>query len=143
MSVLQARGSLATGAVLKVLIVDDDIRLVEGLTAFLETAGYDVERAWNIGDALMVIKFAHPDVVLLGGRTDGLDSAEVLHRIRSVDPRIPAIVLTSDDEPAGRERRGLGVYGFRVKPRELYRLDQVVAEALLTSRHRGGPVMES
>lgn len=41
MSLLQARESLATGAVLKVLIVDDDVKLVEGLATFLERAGYE------------------------------------------------------------------------------------------------------
>ncbi len=146
MSLLQARERLATGAVLKVLIVDDDVKLVEGLATFLERAGYEVERVWNLGDALMVIKHERPDVVLLGGRTDGLDAMEILHRIRAIDRSIPAIVVTTGDEPApGRDPRERGVYGFRVGPREMYRLDrldQMVAEALISSRRRGGWAME-
>ncbi len=87
----------ATGA--KVLIVDDEAEFVEFVGKFLVTSGYDVDRALHGADALMAIALARPDVVLLDVRMSGIHGVDVLKRIRSMDPTIPVIIVTADDDP--------------------------------------------
>jgi len=128
----------ATGA--KVLIVDDDLEFVEFVGKFLVTSGYDVDRALHGADALMAIALARPDVVLLDVRMSGIHGVDVLKRIRSMDPTIPVIIVTADDDPVLlSETRQIGAYGHLVKPFDVDDLARMVAEAVAGTDRREPP----
>jgi len=131
----------ATGA--KVLIVDDDLEFIEFVGKLLVTSGYDVDRALHSADALMAIALARPDVVLLDVRMSGIHGVDVLKRIRSMDPTIPVILVTADDDPVLiSETRQIGAYGYLVKPFDVDDLARMVGEAVAGTDHREPPDLE-
>ena len=89
-----------------VLLAEDDPDLRHLVSAKLHGSGFDVIETAD-RDALVTIRREHPDVVLLDLRRPGLETLEVLRRLRA-DPdtaALPVIVLTarprSLDEAAG------------------------------------------
>jgi len=129
-----------TAAGAKVLIVDDDPEFVEFVGKLLVTSGYDVDRALHGADALMAIALARPDVVLLDVRMSGIHGVDVLKRIRSMDPTIPVIMVTADDDPVLlNETRQMGAYGYLVKPFDVDDLTRMVGAAVAGTDHREPP----
>ena len=81
----------------KILIVDDDVELVQSLTALLEGSGYETLSA-NDGDAgFQKAKTLKPDLVLLDVmmRTDS-EGFEVARRMKEDEAtrKIPVIILS-------------------------------------------------
>jgi CheY-like chemotaxis protein len=81
----------------RVLVVDDDLDLVEACRLVLEDAGYTVE---TITDATRTAELArrwHPDVLLLDWVLEGVTGGEVLRQLRH-DPslrRLPVVVMSA------------------------------------------------
>ena len=68
---------------IEVLLVDDDARLPEMLTAFLEPQGVAITRAANGAAALALLDRQTFDAVLLDVTMPGMDGLEVLRRLRA------------------------------------------------------------
>ncbi|MEU8664734.1 response regulator transcription factor [Actinoplanes philippinensis] len=87
---------------LRVLVVDDQALVREGLTALLEiTEGIDVLGAAADGEqALALVADHRPDVVLMDLRMPVLDGISATARIRRDFPEVAVVVLTTyaDDE---------------------------------------------
>jgi len=117
----------------KILLVEDDEKIVKALTVRLKSQGYEVVAAF---DAVMATSKAmehHPDVILLdismpGG--NGFTVAERLHD-SSLTADIPIIFLTASKEPGLRERaKELGAMAFLEKPFEAQELVSFIRQAL-------------
>jgi len=85
----------------KVLLIDDEERLLEVMKTNLEIEGYDVITAisGSIGLASAVVD--QPDIIILDIMMPDIDGWEIARRLRS-DPGtkyIPIIMLTALDEP--------------------------------------------
>ena len=85
--------------VIRILIVDDHPVVREGIGAMLarEPDLQVVGEARDGIDAIDKARQLHPDVVLMDLQMPRLDGAEAIRRIRSVDPAINFIVLTTFD----------------------------------------------
>ena len=107
----------ASGAAIKVLIVDDqeDARWV--LTNVMRQAGFTALPAANGEDALTSITRHAPDVVLLDIGLPDMDGFEVLTRIKLLDKAIPVIMVTGNGKPydAARAVRA-GAWDYITKP---------------------------
>ena len=107
----------ASGAAIKVLIVDDqeDARWV--LTNVMRQAGFTALPAANGEDALASITRHAPDVVLLDIGLPDMDGFEVLTRIKLLDKAIPVIMVTGNGKPydAARAVRA-GAWDYITKP---------------------------
>ncbi|HEC22433.1 MAG TPA: hybrid sensor histidine kinase/response regulator [Chloroflexi bacterium] len=80
----------------KVLVVDDDERIVEIFSLLLGREGYQVLPATDGYTALEIIRQEHPDIAVLDVRLPGLDGIELCQRIKS-DPEtrfLPVILMT-------------------------------------------------
>ncbi|GJE17496.1 response regulator [Methylobacterium marchantiae] len=80
----------------RVLIVEDEVMLLEVITAHLEEAGYDVDQALNAEVALDILKSGRKVDVLftdirLPGAMDGWQLAEAAREIRR---KLPVIYAT-------------------------------------------------
>jgi two-component system response regulator DevR len=87
---------------IKVFLLDDHEVVRRGLVALLESSG-DIEAIGESGSALEAtrrIPALRPDVAVLDGRLPDGSGIDVCRDIRSVDPSIKALILTSyqDDE---------------------------------------------
>ena len=82
---------------IKVLIVDDEPKLREGLRTFIdwEAEGYQVvDTAINGSDALDKYKLYHPDLVLADIRMPGMDGLQLIQQLRMQDPLLHILILS-------------------------------------------------
>lgn len=100
----------------KVLVVDDEERMVRFIRLNLEHDGFQVVDAFNGKQALEKLRDETPDLVLLDVMMPDLDGFEVLKMIREVS-NVPVIMLTArgdeDDRVRGLE---LGADDYITKP---------------------------
>ncbi|MDQ3159538.1 MAG: response regulator, partial [Pseudomonadota bacterium] len=81
----------------RVLVVDDDPKAVELISAYLSTPAYDVVRAYGGSDAITLARQLHPDLILLDLMMPDVSGFEVVEAL-SQHPetaRIPILVLTA------------------------------------------------
>jgi len=81
----------------KILIIDDDARLVKNIETYLKRFGYRTDGALNGIDALQRVKTFQPDLIILDLMMPKLDGLEVCRKIRK-DKDIPIIMLTARKE---------------------------------------------
>lgn len=81
----------------RVLVVDDEIRMIGFIRMNLELEGYQVIEAHNGLEALEAIRTKLPDIVLLDVMMPDLDGFETLRMLREFST-IPVIMLTAKGE---------------------------------------------
>lgn len=85
----------------KILIVEDERKLVRVLRGYLEQAGFDVVDAFDGKQALAVFRREKPNLVILDLNLPELDGLDVARVIRK-DSNVPIIMLTARIEEADR-----------------------------------------
>ncbi|GAC1521046.1 MAG: response regulator transcription factor [Marmoricola sp.] len=107
-----------TDAPIRVVLVDDHEVVRQGLRALLETAP-DMTVIGDFGtaaEATARIPALHPSVAVLDGRLPDGSGIEVCREIRSVDPSIGVLILTSyDDDDALFAAIMAGAAGYVLK----------------------------
>jgi two-component system alkaline phosphatase synthesis response regulator PhoP len=78
----------------RVLIVDDERKLVSGLAAYFRQAGFETLAAFDGREALEVARRDRPDLILLDLMLPEIDGMEVCRRVRR-DSAVPIIMLTA------------------------------------------------
>ena len=100
----------------KILVVDDEKRMVRFIQLNLEQDGFQVLTAYNGSEALEQVRTQLPDLILLDIMMPDINGFEVLKRIREVNT-VPVIMLTAkgeeDDRIQGLE---LGADDYITKP---------------------------
>jgi len=113
----------------RLLMVEDELVIVDGITALLETEGIEVEAGRLGSDAVAAVARFHPDVVLLDFGLPDMDGAEVYLRIRSAAPSLPIIFATGHgDRHVIQEGLGDARTRFLQKPFEMAALLTALAE---------------
>lgn len=121
----------------KILVVDDELKMVKLVRTYLQAAGFAVLVAYDGQEALTVFRHERPDLVVLDlmlPEIDGLDVARTIRRASDV----PIIMLTARAEEADRLiGLELGADDYVVKPfspRELVARVRAVLRRASTSR---------
>ncbi len=78
----------------RVLIVDDDVKIVELVKLYLNRDGYTVLTAYDGNEALRQAREAHPDLIVLDIMLPGIDGLEIC-RILRAESAVPIILLTA------------------------------------------------
>src|SRR5688572_22830832 len=90
----------------RILVVDDEPRMIGFIRMNLELEGYEAIEAHNGLEALEAIRTQPPDLVVLGVMMPQLDGFEALRMLREFS-RIPVIMLAAkveeDDKVYGLE----------------------------------------
>lgn len=101
----------------KILLVDDDPTLVEGLSYSLKREGYEVAVAADGLRALECVREEQPDLVILDIMLPQLDGFEVCRILRAAGAKVPILMLTAKteevDKVVGLE---LGADDYLTKP---------------------------
>ncbi len=101
----------------RILVVEDEAHLAEGLKLNLSLKGYDVMIASDGISGLQNWKEWGPDLIVLDIMLPGLDGLSVLRNIRLEDERIPILILSArgdtDDKVKGFS---YGVDDYLAKP---------------------------
>lgn len=85
----------------KILIVDDEPHLRNGLRRILNEEGYEAMTAADGETALKLAEEKKPDIVLLDIIMPGMDGREVCQRLREVAAEAQIVYLTAKAEPNG------------------------------------------
>ena len=100
----------------RILVVDDERRMVGFIRLNLEQDGFEVIEAFNGTEALDRLRDSLPDLILLDVMMPDIDGFEVLRMIREIS-QVPVIMLTAkgeeDDKVKGLE---LGADDYVTKP---------------------------
>lgn len=122
---------------MRILVVEDEPRLVRNLAKALREAGYAVDTAENGDDGLFKAETYDYDAVVLDVMLPQLDGWEVLDRLRK-QKRTPVLMLTARDGPKDRVR-GLdgGADDYLIKP---FDLDELLARLRALIRRSAGQV---
>jgi len=78
----------------KLLIIEDEQSIVDGLSILLEDDGIEVEGIGSGFEAVEAVSRFHPDVILLDYGLPGMDGSEVYALIRTIDSSVPIIFAT-------------------------------------------------
>jgi len=89
------------GVARKVLVVDDNAKIVEVLKAYLEAEGYEVFTAADGPTALATAADARPDIALLDVMLPGIDGIELTRRFQK-EWDMPVILVTARVEEIDR-----------------------------------------
>ncbi len=81
----------------KILVVDDEKKIVEIVKAYLEREGYEVSAAYDGKSALEVVKQQNPDLVILDLMLPQVSGWDICRALR-VNSNIPIIMLTARDD---------------------------------------------
>ena len=100
----------------KILIIDDDARLVKNVETYLTDFDYHIEGALNGMEGLEKVKTFQPDLIILDLMMPKMDGLEVCREIRK-DNQVPIVMLTArgeeSDVVAGLE---VGADDYLTKP---------------------------
>ncbi|MEM7582173.1 MAG: response regulator transcription factor [Acidobacteriota bacterium] len=80
---------------MKILVVEDDPMLRDGLVDLLTGAGHDVQSVADGAEGARLGREETYDLVLLDLMLPRLDGIEVCHRLRTVRPMLPILMLTA------------------------------------------------
>ena len=117
---------------IKLLIVDDDIPIVDFLWAFFKEKKYNVSVAINGKEAISIVEKEAPHIILLDIKMPDMSGLEVLQRVKNINEEIKVIMMTavSDDETIkiAKER---GASDYIIKPFSLdYMEKEVIPKTL-------------
>ncbi|MGG1676919.1 response regulator transcription factor [Neobacillus sp. NRS-1170] len=79
---------------MRILLVDDERRIIEVLEAYLEREGYEIHSADNGIDALKKVKTIKPDLIILDLMLPDISGEEVCRLVRK-DSDVPILMLTA------------------------------------------------
>ena len=78
-----------------ILLVEDEEHLHEALKLNLEMEGYEVDSAFDGGDALKKIQSAHYDLLILDIMLPSLDGFSITERMRLNNNQTPILILSA------------------------------------------------
>ncbi len=134
----------------RVLVADDQPDILEALRLLLKGEGYQLETAASPAGILAALETTEYDVLLMDlnytrDTTSGQEGLDLLTRIQSIDPMLPAVVMTawsSVDVAVEAMRRG--ARDFIEKPWENARLLAIIkTQAELARALRRGQRLEA
>jgi DNA-binding response OmpR family regulator len=125
---------------IKILIVEDEISMRQGLKDNLEFEGYSVEEAGDGKQALEMMAGNEYDLVLLDVMLPEVQGFDVCRQVRASGNRVPIIMLTAKgeeiDKVLGLE---LGADDYITKPFSLRELLARIKAILRRQPHTAGP----
>lgn len=119
----------------KLLLIDDEVDVQYSFRRIFDGSDIELHTASSGEEGLRLIPTVKPDLVLSDIRMAGLNGLETLRRIRQLDPQLPVILMTAyGTTQTAIEAMKLGAYDYLLKPFDVPRLKQLVANALKAAR---------
>jgi DNA-binding NtrC family response regulator len=101
----------------KILVVDDDRRMVKTICDILTINGFSVESALTGDEAVAKVETLELDCVLMDLKMPGLTGVEALKLIKAHKPDLPVVMMSAyATEEQVEEARRLGAYSILTKP---------------------------
>lgn len=120
----------------KILIIDDSQLSRRMLRKILEEASHEVVEAKDGYSALEVFSLENPQLVMLDLTMPGMNGFEVLHKLKTINPRTKVIIATADIQNMTRNiALREGADGFITKPFITQEITELVHNLLRYVHH--------
>ena len=113
----------------KILLIDDDPTILEGVGDRLRSWGLGVREAATAAECYAALREEVPDLVLLDIRLPDGDGLDILSDLRVQHPALP-VLMVSSVRGADQEALRRGAHGFLAKPFKVEDLKKAVFRAL-------------
>jgi DNA-binding response OmpR family regulator len=118
----------------RILIVDDDADLIEGLRWYLEAEGYEIITASDGEAAIEVFRKERPDLVILDVMMPKMDGIQVCETISSESDAMVLMLSARDSEIDKVRALKLGADDYVTKP---FHVSELVARIQALMRRKG------
>jgi two-component system nitrogen regulation response regulator GlnG len=126
---------LGSGKMSKLLLIDDEEDVRYSFQRIFDSPEVELATASSGEEGLKVIPKFKPDLVLMDVRMGGMNGLETLRRIRAADPKLLVILMTAyGTTQTAIEAMKLGAYDYLLKPFDVPKLKEIVANALKAAR---------
>lgn len=127
---------------MRILLVEDDALLADGLARSLQQSGYRIEIASDGMTADRWLENETFDLTILDLGLPDLDGSEVLQRLRARKQRTPVLILSAREALEDRVRLlDLGADDYLVKPVALIELEARVRALIRRGQAQPAPVI--
>src|SRR5216117_2460503 len=119
----------------KLLLIDDEAGVQYSFRRTFDSPEIELTTAASGEEGLRLFSKLKPDLVIMDIRMGGINGLETLRRLRQLDAKLPVIMMTAyGTTQTAIEAMKLGAYDYLLKPPDVPRLKQLVADALQASR---------
>jgi two-component system, OmpR family, response regulator len=128
---------------MRLLLVEDDAPLADGLANSLRQSGYSVDWIADGAMADAALSSREYELVILDLNLPGKDGFEVLRRLRSQNKPLPVLILSAREASAERVRGlDLGADDYLTKPFDLGELEARVRALIRRSQGMASAVVD-
>ena len=126
---------------MRILIVEDEVRLAEALSQIMAEQRYQTDVVYTGSDGLDYALTSQYDVIVLDVMLPGLSGFEVVQRLRSAHNSTPVLMLTAKDETSDKVN-GLdcGADDYMTKP---FDSGELLARVRALTRRQGEVLSQS
>lgn len=115
----------------KLLLIDDEADLRYSFQRIFDSPEIELTIASSGEEGLRIIPKFKPDLVIMDIRMAGINGLETLRRIRQMDSKLLVILMTAyGTTQMAIEAMKLGAYDYLLKPFDVPKLKEIVANAL-------------
>ena len=119
----------------KLLLIDDETDVQYSFQRIFDSPDIELTTASSGEEGLRLIPKLKPDLVLMDIRMGGITGLETLRRIRQIDPKLLVILMTAyGTTQTAIEAMKLGAYDYLLKPFDVPKLKDIVANAFKAAR---------
>ena len=120
---------------MRLLLVEDDIHLANGLRESLRHEGYSADVVFNGNDGLSAIQSGDFDVVILDLGLPDIDGLSVLKKAKQINKALPVLILTARDGIESKvQGLDLGADDYLAKP---FSIEELLARIRVFERRLG------
>ena len=102
---------------MKILVVDDDRRIVKTTCDILKIKGHEAIAAYSGEEGVAKVRSDAPDCVLMDIKMPGIDGVEALKRMQEIAPALPVVLVSAyAAEDLMDEAKRIGAYAILGKP---------------------------
>src|SRR6266852_6110985 len=119
----------------KVLLIDDEAEVQYSFRRIFDSPEIELATDASGEEGLKLIPRIKPDLVIMDVRMGGITGLETLRRIRQIDSKLLVILMTAyGTTQTAIEAMKLGAYDYLLKPFDVPKLKEIIANALKAAR---------